>query len=152
MPVVSPLLHLLAKPLLYTKLGMVSQHALELLLLKNQQMVEAFLPDAPQKAFADRIGSGSVIRGLENLNRTRGRYPSKGRPKFGVVITNQILECLSIGGRFSELWATQASLGERVTPTWITLRDLSSTTKNAKSGRKNRSVTCKKSQAQICAA
>src|SRR5436309_6870262 len=48
--------------------------------------------------------------------------------------------------------ATQASVGERVTPTWITRLDFSSTMKNAKSGRKKRSVTCKKSQAQICAA
>src|SRR5437588_2671393 len=39
-------------------------------------------------------------------------------------------------------WATQASVGDRVTPTWITLRDCSSMRKKAKSGRKNRSVTC----------
>jgi len=49
-------------------------------------------------------------------------------------------------------WATQASVGDRVTPTWITFRDLSSTTKKEKSGRKKRSVTCKKSHAQTCAA
>src|SRR5215470_2311580 len=49
-------------------------------------------------------------------------------------------------------WATQGSEGERVTPTWITRRDFSSTMKNAKSGRKKRSVTCKKSHAQTCAA
>ena len=48
--------------------------------------------------------------------------------------------------------ATQASVGDRVTPTWITFRDFSSMMKKAKSGRKNRSVTCKKSHAQICAA
>jgi hypothetical protein len=45
--------------------------------------------------------------------------------------------------------ATQASVGDRVTPTWITRRDFSSTMKKAKSGRKNKSVTCKKSQAQM---
>src|SRR5215471_1443771 len=49
-------------------------------------------------------------------------------------------------------WATQASEGDRVTPMWTTLRDCSSMTKNAKSGRKKRSLTCKKSQAQNCAA
>src|SRR5215471_17670542 len=47
-------------------------------------------------------------------------------------------------------WATHGSEGDRVTPTWITRRDFSSTMKNAKSGRKKRSVTCKKSQAQTC--
>jgi hypothetical protein len=49
-------------------------------------------------------------------------------------------------------WATQASVGHRVTPTWITRRVLSSMKKKAKSGRKKRSVTCKKSHAQTCAA
>jgi hypothetical protein len=48
--------------------------------------------------------------------------------------------------------ASQASVGDRVAPTWITRRDASSLMKKAKRGRKKRSVTCKKSQAQICAA
>ena len=48
--------------------------------------------------------------------------------------------------------ATQESVGDRVTPTWITRRDFSSTMKKAKSGRKNRPVTCKKSQDQMFAA
>src|SRR5260370_22826724 len=43
-------------------------------------------------------------------------------------------------------------LGDRVTPAWITRLDLSSMMTNAKSGRKKRSVICKKSQAQICTA
>jgi hypothetical protein len=48
--------------------------------------------------------------------------------------------------------ATQGSVGERVTFTWMTFRDCSSMRKKAKSGRKKRSVTCKKSQAHISAA
>src|SRR5215467_11634182 len=40
--------------------------------------------------------------------------------------------------------ATHASVGDLVTPTWMTFRDLSSMTKKAKSGRKNRSVTGKR--------
>jgi hypothetical protein len=42
------------------------EDALELPLMKDQQVVEAFLPHTPQKAFADRIRSGSVIRSLEH--------------------------------------------------------------------------------------
>src|SRR5437667_12267617 len=45
--------------------------------------------------------------------------------------------------------AVQASVGEHVTPTWITFRDFSSMMKKANSERKNRSVTWRKSQAQI---
>ena len=48
------------------------EHALELFLLNNQQMIQAFLSDAPQEALADRIGSWSVIRRFENLDTTSG--------------------------------------------------------------------------------
>jgi len=46
--------------------------------------------------------------------------------------------------------AVHASVGDRVTPTWMTLREWRSMMKKANSERKKRSVTCKKSQAQIC--
>jgi len=53
------------------------EHALELLLAGDQQMVETFLSDASQIAFTDRIGSWSMIRGFENLNPCAGylNYP-----------------------------------------------------------------------------
>ena len=53
------------------------EDALELPLVKNQQVVQTFLPHTPQEPLADRIGSGSVIRGLENLDACAGylRYP-----------------------------------------------------------------------------
>jgi hypothetical protein len=47
------------------------EHALEVLLVKDQQVVEAFLSHTPGEAFADRIGSGSMIGCFENLNCTR---------------------------------------------------------------------------------
>src|SRR5690242_20306171 len=79
------------------------EHALELLLLNNQQMIQAFLSDAPQEALADRIGSWSVIRRFENLDTTCPRHPSRAGTKFAVVITNQVLWCLPIRGSFSQL-------------------------------------------------
>src|SRR5258708_3961101 len=48
--------------------------------------------------------------------------------------------------------ATQRSVGERVTFTWITFRDFNSMMKKAKSERKKRSVTCKQSHAPTPAA
>ena len=124
------------------------EHALELLLMQDQQMVQAFLSHTPQKAFADRVGSWGLNRRFEDLDRARFRYPSEARPELAIVITNQVLWCEPIGVASRSCWATQASVGDRVTPTWITFRDLSSTTKKAKSGRKKMSVTCKKSHAQ----
>src|SRR5260370_41608416 len=79
------------------------EHTLELLLLEDQQMVKAFLSYTPQKAFADRIGSWCMKGRFENLNSTRGRHPSKARPKFTIVITNQIRWRLPIWGSFSQL-------------------------------------------------
>ncbi len=54
-----------------------SEHALELLLLNNQQMIQALLSDAPQEALTDRIGSGSMIGRLENFDATCPRHASK---------------------------------------------------------------------------
>ena len=70
--------------------------------MEDQQKVQAFLPYTPQEALADRIGSGSMIGGFENLDATCC-HPSKAGPKFGIVITNQILWRLSIGRGFSQL-------------------------------------------------
>src|SRR5262249_25022532 len=60
------------------------QHALELLLLKDQQVVQALLPDAPQIAFADRIGSWGMIRRFQDLDAACFRHTSKARAKFAV--------------------------------------------------------------------
>jgi hypothetical protein len=67
------------------------EHKLKLLRLKDQQVIEAFSPHAPQKAFADGIGSWSLNRRLKNLDATCGRHTSKARSEFAIVVSNQIL-------------------------------------------------------------
>ena len=79
------------------------EHALELLLLQDQQVIQAFLTNTPQEAFTDGIGSRSVIRRLENLDTTCPRHTSKAWPKLTVVITNEVLGCVPIRGGFSQL-------------------------------------------------
>jgi hypothetical protein len=63
-----PFRYLLRNPLMRSCLVEVDhigiEHALELPLMQNQQMIEAFLPHAPQEALTDRIGSWRVIGGL----------------------------------------------------------------------------------------
>src|SRR4051794_27717301 len=71
---------------------------------------------------------------LRSLSRMRNR----GRSSNGVASRS--------------CWATQASVGWRVTPTCTTRRDPSATTTKAWSGRKSRSVTGRKSQAQVSVA
>ncbi len=77
------------------------EHPVELLLLKDEQMIETLAPHAPQKALADGIGSGCVRRCVENLNRTRCGHTSETGPTFAIVITDQILRYLPIGRGFS---------------------------------------------------
>lgn len=71
--------------------------------MKDQQVVEAFLPHTPQEALADRIGAGSVIRSPEDFNATCCRHPHATRSKLAIVITDQIFRCLPIRGSFPKL-------------------------------------------------
>lgn len=81
-----------------------------------------------------------MIGGLEKLDATGRRYPVETGSKLAVVITSQILGSLPIRGSFSKRYGpTQASVGDRVTPMWTTLRDCSSMTNNA----------CERSKEQI---
>jgi hypothetical protein len=77
-------------------------------------MVQAFLSHTPQEAFADRIGLWRVIGRFENLNRTRCSHASKARPKFAIVIANQILRYLPIRSSFSERYAPPKDRSEIV--------------------------------------
>jgi hypothetical protein len=76
-----------------------------LLLMQDEQMIEAFLTNTSQEAFTDGIGSGSVNGGFEQLDATGPCHTSEARPKFGIVITNQVLGCVPIGGGFSQRYA-----------------------------------------------
>ena len=74
-----------------------------LLLAVDQQVVQAFLSDAPHIALADGIGSGCMNRRCKDLDTARFRHPSKARPKFAIVIANQIPRRLPIRGGFAQL-------------------------------------------------
>ena len=63
------------------------EHALELLLLQDQQMIQAFLTNTSHEAFTDRIGAWRMNRRCEQLDATGLRYTSKARPKCVVVIS-----------------------------------------------------------------
>ena len=79
------------------------EHALELLLVEYQHVVKACLSHAPQKAFADRIGSGSVIGRSEHLDVACCCHPGKTRSKLAVGIMDQILQGLPIQRGFPKL-------------------------------------------------
>ena len=79
------------------------QNTLESLLLQDQQVVQAFLPYTPHKAFADGVGSWRVNRRFEQLDATGLRHWAETGSKLAVVIMNEVLGCLPIRGGFSQL-------------------------------------------------
>ena len=79
------------------------KYALKLFLVEDQQVVKAFLSDTPQEAFADGIGSWSSIGCFEDLYGTGCSHTSETRPKFAIVITNEVLRCLPIRSGFPKL-------------------------------------------------
>ena len=83
------------------------EHAVELLLLEDEQVIEALTPHTAEEALTDGIRLQGVKRSFENLDVTRLRYPRKAHPKFAVVITDEVLRSLSIGGSFPN-WYVQS--------------------------------------------
>ena len=79
------------------------EDALELLLMKDQQMVKALTSHASQKAFADRIRSWRKIRRFEDLHVARCCYTGETRSELAVIISNKVLGSLPIRCRFSQL-------------------------------------------------
>ena len=79
------------------------KHALELLLLKDQQVVQAFLSDAPHEALADRIGSWGMTRRFQYLDAAGCGHARETGSKFAIVISNEIFRCLPIWSGFSQV-------------------------------------------------
>ena len=78
------------------------EHAVELLLLQDEQMIEALTSDTAEESLTDGIGSRGVIRSFENLNVTCLGNPSEGHPKLAIVIPQKVFRSLSIRRGFSK--------------------------------------------------
>ena len=91
-----PFRYLLRNPLMGSCLIEVDhiriEHALELLLMQDEQMIEAFTSYTPQEAFTDGIGSRGVIRRFENLDSTRSRNTGEVHPKLAIVLPKKVFE------------------------------------------------------------
>ena len=79
------------------------EHAVELLLMQDEQMIEALTPYTAEEPLTDGIRARGVIRSFENLNVTRLRNPSEAHTKLAVVITDEVLRPHSKGGGFPKL-------------------------------------------------
>ena len=76
---------------------------MQLLLLQDEQMIEALSPHAAQKAFTDGIRSRGVIECFEELDGACGCHSGETRSEFAIVVVNEICGGLPIRRSFSQL-------------------------------------------------
>ncbi len=81
----------------------VIEKPLELLLMKDQIVIQAFSSHAPQKTLTDCIGLRGSIRRSKHLDATGGCHSGKIRPEFLVIIPDEVLGDLPIRSRFPQL-------------------------------------------------
>ena len=77
-----------------------SKDTLQLLLVKDEQVIETLASHTSQKAFTDGIGAFRVIRRFQDLDAAGCCHTSKTGSKLAVTITNEILRPLSKGSCF----------------------------------------------------
>jgi hypothetical protein len=76
---------------------------MELPLMEDQEMIQAFSPHAAQKTFTDGIGSWSPVRRSKHLDATCCCHSFKIRPELAIIIPNQICGGLPIWSRLPQL-------------------------------------------------
>ena len=79
------------------------EDALELLLMQDEQVIEALTSYTAQEALTDGIGAWSVIRGLENLDATCLGNPSESHSKLAIIIPHEAFRTYTKGGGFPQL-------------------------------------------------
>ena len=80
-----------------------AQHAVELLLMQDEQMIKALTSHTAQEPLTDGIGSRGVVGGFENLDVTRSSQPRETHSKLAIVIADEVLRTHPIGSGFSKL-------------------------------------------------
>jgi hypothetical protein len=82
--------YLLVKPLMRS--SVIEGHHVcfeetgELLFMQDEEVIQAFSPHAPQKAFTDGIRLWSSVRRSKHVNATRCCHSCKIQPEFAIII------------------------------------------------------------------
>src|SRR5712692_6835130 len=87
------------------------EHAVELLLLQDEHMIEALTPYTAEEPLTDSIRARCVKRSFENLNATRSGHPRETHTKLAVVITDEVLRPHTKGGGFPKLLCSPSVSG-----------------------------------------
>jgi len=128
------------------------EHAGQLPLAQDQDVVQALAADAAQEALAHGMCPRRAVRRARDADATACGDGRACRPVRALVVAAEEPGALVERLAARRCRATRASVGWRVTPTCTTRRAPSAITKQAHNGRQARSVTGRKSQARIVAA
>jgi hypothetical protein len=71
------------------------QHAVELLLMQDKQIIETFAPHTQEKPFTDGIRSRGLIRCGEHCASTCVRNPRETGPKLAIDVPEKLFRFLS---------------------------------------------------------
>jgi hypothetical protein len=81
------LLHSLMRSSMIAVPHVYFEETVELLFMQDEEMIQAFSPHAPKKAFADGIRSWSLVRRSKHLDATCCCHPCKTLPIFAVIVS-----------------------------------------------------------------
>ena len=79
------------------------EETVELFLLQDQEMIQAFSSHASQKAFTDGIGPWRPVRRSKHFDPTCCCHSCKMLPEFAIIIPDQIFWGLPIRSSLSQL-------------------------------------------------
>jgi hypothetical protein len=102
-----PVWNPLPDPLMWPSLIVVHdiglEKTVELFLVQDQEMIQAFSPHTSQKAFTDCIGSRCSIRRSKHFDTTCCCHSCKMLPECAIIIPDQIFWGLPIRSRLPQL-------------------------------------------------
>ena len=79
------------------------EKTVELFLVQDQELIQAFSPDASQKAFTDCVGSWCSVRHSKDFDAAGCRHSCKMLPECAIIIPDQIFWGLPIRSRLPQL-------------------------------------------------
>ena len=113
----NPLPDPLMWPSLIVVLDICLEETVELFFLQDQEMIQAFLPDASQKAFTDGIGSWRPVWRSKHFDTTCCCHSGKFGQEFAIIIPDQIFWGLPIRRGLPQLLRNPGIGGSGATPT-----------------------------------
>jgi hypothetical protein len=90
------------------------EHAVELFLMQDEQMIKALTSHTAQEPLTDGIGSRGVIGGFEHLDVTRSSQPRETHSNLAIVITDEVFRTHPIGSGFSNRYVPSKRRWETV--------------------------------------